>query len=92
MDVTTPRRPDSLPAQKAPLIARLSDSVPPLVKITSAGFAPTYAAISSRDSSTTRRADRPEACSDDALPILVSSRVTASTASGTIGVVAAWSR
>ena len=39
-----------------------------------------------------RRADRPEACSDEALPTLVSSRVMASMASGTIGVVAAWSR
>ena len=49
-------------------------------------------AIVSRDSSTTRRAPRPEACSELALPTPVSWRVIASTATGSIGVVAAWSR
>ena len=43
----------------------------------------------SRDSSTTRRARRPEACSDDGLPTAVSSAVIAVTASGRIGEVAA---
>ena len=42
-----------------PLIARLSLSVPPAVKITSDGRAPSLAAISSRDSSIRRRASRP---------------------------------
>ena len=66
--------------------------MPPEVKISSPGAAPTWAAIDSRASSTTRRAARPEPCSDDAFPVRPSSRVIASTASGTIGVVAAWSR
>ena len=41
---------------RAPLTARLSDSVPPEVNTTSDGRAPSAAAIVSRDSSTTRRA------------------------------------
>ena len=40
------------------------------------------AATSSRASSTTRRAARPEPCADDGLPVRVSSAVTAATASG----------
>jgi hypothetical protein len=71
------------------LIARLSASVPPEVKITSAGLAPTSVAMSSRESSTTRRAARPEACSDDGLPVTPSWAVTASIAATTVGVVAA---
>ena len=66
--------------------------MPPEVKISSLGCAPTAAAIASRASSTTLRAARPEPCSEDALPVRPSSRVMASTASGTIGVVAAWSK
>ena len=46
-------------AQKMPLTARLSLSVPPPVKITSDGRAPSAAATRSRDSSTRRRARRP---------------------------------
>ena len=46
----------------------------------------------SRDSSTTRRASRPEACSELALPTSDSWAVIASMAAGSIGVVAAWSR
>ena len=42
-----------------PLTARLSLSVPPAVKITSDGRAPSLSAISSRDSSIRRRAARP---------------------------------
>ena len=60
------RRPDARPED--PLVARLSLSVPPLVKITSDGRAPSTAAMRSRDSSTSRRAVRPAACSDEALP------------------------
>ena len=55
-------------AQKMPLTARLSLSVPPLVKMTSDGRAPTAAANCSLASSTRRRACRPAACSDEALP------------------------
>ena len=79
-------------AQKMPLIARLSASVPPEVKTTSPGRAPIAPAMVSRDSSTTRRASRPEACSELALPTSASCCVIASIATGSIGVVAAWSR
>ena len=75
-----------------PFTARLSDSVPPLVNTTSPGRAPSTAAMRSRDSSTTLRASRPEPWRLLALPVADSSDVIASTASGTIGVVAAWSR
>ena len=79
-------------AQYRPLTARLSASVPPLVKITSLGRAPNTSAICSRDSSTTRRARRPALCRDEGLPSWPSSSVIAARASGSIGVVAAWSR
>src|SRR5215471_7852881 len=79
-------------AQYRPFTARLSASVPPLVKITSLGRAPNTSAICSLDSSTTRRARLPAACSEDGFPSRVSSSVIAAIASGRIGVVAAWSR
>ena len=66
--------------------------MPPEVKTTSLGLAPIARAMASRDSSTTRRAARPEACRDDGLPGRVSCAVIAATASAYIGVVAAWSR
>ena len=75
-----------------PLTARLSASVPPEVKTTSLGRAPSAAAIRSRDSSTTLRPARPAPCRLLALPVRPSCSTIASTASGTIGVVAAWSR
>jgi hypothetical protein len=46
----------------------------------------------SRDSSTTRRARRPAECSDEAFPVRASAAAMTATASGSIGVVAAWSR
>eukprot|EP01133_Synstelium_polycarpum_P025930 gene25930-biopygen22365 len=72
-----------------PLTARLSLSVPPEVKMTSDGRAPKLAAIDSRDSSTRRRAARPEPCSEDALPTVLKVSVIASIAAADIGVVAA---
>ena len=75
--------------QYRPLTARLSDSVPPPVKRTSLGRAPRAAASVSRASSTSRRAARPDACSDDGLPVRPRHEAIASIASGTIGVVAA---
>ena len=72
-----------------PLTARLSLSVPPPVKITSDGRAPSAAATRSRASSTRRRARRPGACRDDALPTSRAAATYASSASGSIGVVAA---
>ena len=54
--------------QKMPLSARLSASVPPEVNTTSPGRQSSACAIVSRDSSTTRRARRPEACSELGLP------------------------
>ncbi len=75
-----------------PLTARLSDSVPPEVKTISLGRQLSAWAIRSRDSSTTRRAPRPEACNELGLPTSARREVIASMASGSIGVVAAWSR
>ena len=56
-------------ARKIPATARLSDSVPPEVNSTSLGRAPSAAAMLSLDSSTRRRAARPELCRDEALPV-----------------------
>ena len=75
--------------QNSPLSARLSDSVPPEVKTTSPGRQPSAPATVSRDSSTTRRAARPDACSEFGLPTAPSCAVIAAAASGRIGVVAA---
>ena len=76
-----------------PKIARLIDSVPPLVNISCSGLAPTMAAIDSRASSRARRATRPSACW---LPGLAKqsreARDTASTTSGNGRVVALLSR
>jgi hypothetical protein len=79
-------------AQKIPLTARLSLSVPPAVNSTSDGLAPSAAATPSRDSSTARRARRPEVCRDEALPSWTNASLITATASERIGVVAAWSR
>ena len=72
--------------------ARLSASVPPEVKTTSDGRAPIARASRSRDSSTTRRADLPDVCSEEALPVTAICSAMAEIADGSIGVVAAWSR
>ena len=79
-------------AQWMPLSARLSASVPPEVNTTSPGRQFSACAMVSRDSSTTRRALRPEACSELGLPTSRRCCAIASIAAGTIGVVAAWSR
>ena len=79
-------------AQARPLSARLSASVPPEVNTTSPGRQPRAAATRSRASSTARLAARPEACNDEGLAARPSCSTIASSASGTIGVVAAWSR
>src|SRR3954453_11715022 len=78
--------------QYMPFTARLSDSVPPEVKMTSEGWAPAAVAMVSRASSTARRARRPDPCRDDGLPVRASSRVRAASAAPDSGVVAAWSR
>jgi hypothetical protein len=70
----------------------LSLSVPPLVNSTSDGRAPSASASRSRDCSATRRAARPLACSEEALPTRPSCSVIADSTAGSIGVVAAWSR
>ena len=77
-----------------PLTARLSASVPPLVKITSDGRASRAPASRSRDSSMIRRACRPEVCTEEGLPTapVLEARIDAEIASmtsGSIGVVAA---
>ncbi|SIN18336.1 Uncharacterised protein [Mycobacteroides abscessus subsp. abscessus] len=79
-------------AQYMPLTARLSASVPPPVRMTSAGSAPRLAAICSRAVSTAERADRPAPCRAEALPPARSWASMASRARGSTGVVAAWSR
>ena len=72
-----------------PLIARLSLSVPPAVKMISDGRAPSRPASVSRAYSMRRRAPRPVVCSDDALPTVARAPTIASMAAGCIGVVAA---
>ncbi|BEK93987.1 hypothetical protein NS2_25290 [Nocardia seriolae NBRC 15557] len=67
----------------------MSLSVPPEVKITSEGRAPSPAAIDSRASSSNRRAARPDPCNDDAFPVIPSAAHIASTATGNMGAVAA---
>jgi len=76
-----------------PRMARLSASVPQPVKTTSPGEPPRASATMSRASSSPRRASRDAACE----PLGLAKRSVrngsiASTASGRIGVVAAWSR
>ena len=66
--------------------------MPPEVNSTSEGRAPSAWAIDSRDSSTTRRARRPEVCSEEGLPTTAISAAIASITCGSTGVVAAWSR
>lgn len=66
--------------------------MPPAVKTTSLGRAPTASAKASRASSTVRRARRPAACREEAFPVAANCAVIAAAASGSIGVVAAWSR
>src|SRR3954470_8904691 len=93
--LTTIRRRRESPcrrAQKSPLTARLSLSVPPPVNRTSDGRAPSASASRSRDCSAARRAARPLACREDALPTRPSCSVIAASTSGNSGVVAAWSR
>ena len=66
--VTTRRRGDLPRAAHAPWIARLFDSVPPLVKTISSGAAPIKAAICARAASIRSRAARPGAYGADGFP------------------------
>jgi hypothetical protein len=66
----------------------LAASVPPLVKITWPGSAPTSRATLARAASTAARAARPSAWIEDGLPTSFAARTTASAASGRIGAVA----
>ncbi len=73
-----------------PSTARLSASVPPLVKTTSPGSAPASSATTSRASSIARRASRAAAWAPDGLAKRsVRKASSASTAAGRMGVVAA---
>ena len=75
------------------MMARLSASVPPPVNTTSLGLHPSASATTSRASSIACFARRDTACDPDGLPKRsVRNGSIASTASGRIGVVAAWSR
>ena len=89
----TIRWPRALPAQAAPLSARLLASVPPDVKTISRGSAWRRVATRSCASSSAARAARPNACADDGLPnASVRYGSIASRTSRRSGVVAAWSR
>jgi hypothetical protein len=68
--------------------AWLLASVPPLVNMTASGLAPTSAATLALARSSARRAARPKACTEDALPIRPSSSAIASITSGRTGALA----
>ena len=77
----------------APLMNRLFASEPPLVKITSVGWAPTAAATWARASSMALRAARPYSWRLEALPKRSPSHGSiASRTASWRGVVALWSR
>jgi hypothetical protein len=67
-EVTRWVRPVARAQRAAPVIARLSDSVPPLVKYSSPGSAPMHAAITPRAFSSADFASRPYECTEEALP------------------------
>ena len=67
-------------------------SVPPEVKMTLRGSAPTSAATSPRACSISRRAARPSPCTEDGLPVSSSAAVMAARAAGRSGAVAFQSR
>ncbi len=73
-------------------MARALASEPPLVKVIEPSLTPTRPATSERAVSTTARAARPAACTEEGLPPMARARATASAASGRIGDVALWSR
>ena len=93
MAVTTAHTgaPRSRAARAAPMMPRLSASVPPEVKMTWLGSAPTAWAISRRACSMPARAARPYRCELDGLPKvwLVRYGSIASSTSARTGVVAA---
>ena len=72
--------------------ASMFASVPPEVKNTSAGRADTSTATCSRAASTSRRAARPSACTEDGLPATARASTKARRASGRNGAVAFQSR
>src|SRR5207245_357207 len=94
-DTTTRNGPPrSRDASAAPMIARLSASVPPEVKITWLGSAPSVSAMVRLASSIPARAARPNRWAEDGLPNASWPRYgsIASRTSGRTGVVAALSR
>ncbi len=92
--VTTPSpRPRWRAEWAAPFTARLSASVPPPVKMISPGRTPSAAATVSRASSMAVLAARAAACWPEGFPKMPDRKGSiASSASGRMGVVAAWSR
>ena len=81
-------------ASAAPTTARLSASVPPEVKITWFGSAPSASAIVRLAASIPARAARPKRCGEEGFPNASGPRngSMASSTSGRTAVVAAWSR
>jgi len=86
--------PRSRAARAAPTMPRLSASVPPEVKMTCDGSAPTAWATSRRACSSPARAVRPKPWALEGFPKAwwVRYGSIASSTSGRTGVVAAWSR
>ena len=76
------------PAATALSMARALASVPPLVNTRLCGSAPTKRATVARAVSTSERAARPLAWTDDGLAPMASARATASAASGRICALA----
>ena len=86
-------RPIRFLAWAAPKRARLLASVPPLVKVSSSGRAPSRAATAARAASIRCRAAKPLVCREEGLPYSsVISSTAAWAASGSTGVVALLSR
>ena len=75
-------------ARSAPRSGAPTASVPPLVNAISSRHAPMAAATASRAPSTSARALRPSACTDDGFPVSSSAAVIAAFASGRSGAVA----
>ena len=76
------------PRAAAPRNAMLFASVPPLVKTTERGDAPTRRATASRAASTLALAARPGPCTDDGFPPASRAEATARATSGRTGAVA----
>ena len=76
----------------APVKAMLLASLPPLVKTTMGAITPMARATAARESSSSLRAARPSAWTEEALPETSIAASMAARAAGRSGEVALWSR